>query len=88
MILADSLSRLNPTPGKSISLEQSIYAVQFSSDRLQELRQKTDADPDLAALRDTIIDGWPDNAKLLPKRLRDYWSCKDELSVEDDLVLK
>ncbi|KAK7088654.1 hypothetical protein V1264_022553 [Littorina saxatilis] len=88
MILADSLSRLNPTPSKSISLEQSIYAVQFSSDRLQELRQKTDADPDLAALRDTIIDGWPDNAKLLPKRLRDYWSCKDELSVEDDLVLK
>ena len=47
VILADSLSRLNPAAGTQINLEQSIYAVQFSPERLQELKQKTDQDEEL-----------------------------------------
>ncbi|WP_419601948.1 RNase H-like domain-containing protein, partial [Thiolapillus sp.] len=88
MVLADSLSRLNPAPDKEINLEQSICAVQFTSDKLQELKQRTNADPELTTLRDIIIGGWPDRARQLPKNLRDFWSCRDELSVEDGLVLK
>ena len=88
MILADSLSRLNPRPDTTITLEQSVYAVQFSASRLEELQQKTDADPELAKLKTFIVNGWPDDAKQLPKNLRDYWSCRDELSVQDELVMK
>ncbi|KAL8607946.1 hypothetical protein ACOMHN_005501 [Nucella lapillus] len=88
MTLADSLSRLNPRPDESISLEQAVYAVQFSTSRLEELQQKTDADSELSKLKDVIIEGWPDNAKELPKNLRDYWSCRDEMSVQDGLVMK
>ena len=47
MILADSLSRVNPAAGTQSNLEQSIYAVQFSPERLQELKQKTDQDEEL-----------------------------------------
>ena len=49
---------------------------------------ETNSDPEVTALRDIIIDGWPDSAKQLPKSLWEFWSCKDEFSVEDGLVLK
>lgn len=88
MVLADSLSRLNPSPGKEILLEKSIYAVQFTHDRLQQLKHETNKDPEITTLRDFITRGWPASAKGLPKGLREFWSCKEELTVEDDLVLK
>ena len=85
MVLADSLSRLSPIPDKEIHLEQSIYAVQFTHDKLQQLKLESESDPEVTAIRNIIIDGWPDSAKQLPKNLREFWSCKDELSVEDGL---
>ena len=88
MVLADSLSRLSPIPDKESHLEQSIYAVQFTHDKLQQLKLESESDPEVTAIRNIIIDGWPDSAKQLPKNLREFWSCKDELSVEDGLVLK
>ena len=88
MVLADSLSRLSPIPDKEIHLEQSIYAVQFTHDKLQQLKLESESDPEVTAIRNIITDGWPDSAKQLPKNLREFWSCKDELSVEDGLVLK
>ena len=38
MVLADSLSHLSPIPDKEIHFEQSVYAVQFSNDRLRQLK--------------------------------------------------
>ena len=52
------------------------------------LEQRTNADPELKTPKDIIIGGWPDSARHLPKNLRDVCSCRDELSVEDGLVLK
>ena len=63
MVLADSLSRLSPIPDKEIHLEQSIYAVQFTHDKLQQLKLESEADPEVTAIRNIIIDGWPDSAK-------------------------
>ena len=37
---------------------------------------------------ETIVDGWPNNSKHVPKAIRSYWSCRDELSVDDGLVIK
>ena len=88
MVLADSLSRLSPIPDKEIHLEQSIYAVQFTDDKLQQLKLESESDPEVTAIRNIITDGWPDSAKQLPKNLREFWSCRDELSAEDGLVLK
>ena len=38
--------------------------------------------------REQIYIGWPDKAKDIPTPLRPYWSSRDELSVENSLVLK
>ena len=63
MVLADSLSRLSPIPDKDIHLEQSIYAVQFTHEKLQQLKLESESDPEVTAIRNIIIDGWPDSAK-------------------------
>ena len=90
MVLPDMLSRLKPTSAdhQAVDLEQSIYAVQFSSERLEELKLETQKDQDLSALKEIIIKGWPDQPRKLPKSLRQYWSSRDELTVEQEIVLK
>ena len=55
MVLADSLSRLSPTPDKEIHLQQSIYAVQFTDDKLQQLKRESESDPEVTAIRKYYI---------------------------------
>ena len=86
MIYADYLSRVGPTPGPSIELEQAIHMVQISVGQLEKLRLASQQDPELSILREQIISGWPDQPKLLPKIIRSYWTLRDYLSVEDGLV--
>ena len=88
MLLADALSRINPTLGPEIDLDKSVFAVQFSTNRLQQLKEETQKDNTLTSLKDVIVNGWPENAKDLPKNLRPYWSMKDQLTTENDLILQ
>ena len=62
--------------------------MQFSSDKLSQLQQETKKDNDLSTLRDFIVDGWPDSMKEIPTQLRQYWSYREELSVENGMLLK
>ena len=62
--------------------------MQFSTDKLDELKRETKADVDLEALRAIIAHGWPDKQRLLQPALRPYWAYRDELSLEDGLILK
>ena len=62
----NSLSYLSPIPDKEIHLEQSIYAVQFTDDKLQQLKLVSESDPEVTAIKNNIIDGWTDSAKQLP----------------------
>ena len=57
--LADTLSRLGPTRGPQIDLDTTIYAVQFSTDKLAEIQRQTQSDKTL--LTETIVTGWPDD---------------------------
>ena len=63
--------------------------MQFSQDRVKQLREETARDPVLAPLRDILVSGWPDNKrKKLQKVLKPYWSYRDELSIDDGVILK
>ncbi len=42
----------------------------------------------LGPLLQVITNGWPDDPKRLQKHICQFWSCKDELSVDDGLVIK
>lgn len=88
MLLADAMSRLNPQIGPQIPLDTTIYTVTFSKDKMSQLQEQTRQDEELHLLSETIVGGWPDDPKRLPKCIRHYWSCRDELSVDDGFVIK
>ena len=89
--IADALSRLSPEETTPLdSQEVSIHTVfpQFSQSVLQHLREESSKDPELTALRSVIITGWPNAKKDIPPSLRSYWNFRDELTVEDGLIMK
>ena len=88
MLLADPLSRLNPLPSEGTLDLHKVCLVQFTDTRLDSLRQDTSADPELSGLREIIYSGWPEKQKQVPVHLRKYWAYRDELSVENGLILK
>ena len=88
MLLADGLSRLPSTEDSHIGLDLQVHLVHFGAGKLQELKEETGRDPTLTDLRDVIVTGWPNTRKGLPPSLRQFWSYRDELSVEDGLILK
>ena len=58
------------------------------SDSLHQLRVSMQADDELALLKHTIMQGWPSSIKQLPPVLQPYWTFREELTVEDGLILK
>ena len=46
------------------------------------------ADDELALLKHTIMQGWPSSIKQIPPILQPYWTFREELTVEDGLILK
>lgn len=91
MILPDSLSRI-PCQGNAkdqeIDLSLNVCMVQFSTSRLEELREATKQDEELFRLLKCIVQGFPENQKDIHQCIRKYWSFRDELSVEDGIILK
>lgn len=55
---------------------------------MSTLKSETSSDPELNALKEIIIEGWPEKRKQVPKPLQVYWAYRDELSIENGLILK
>ncbi len=87
ILLADSLSRPPSATNRHIDLDLHIHFVQFSAERLSKIKLGTAKDKTLAELKEIIVTGWPEKMKDLPKPLRAYWPFRDELSVENGLIL-
>ena len=89
MVLADSLSRSpNTTDPAEINLDVQVNMVQFSRNRLEELREHTQSDPTLCKLTKLIVSGLPESRRDIHPDVRPYWSFRDELSIDDGLILK
>ena len=88
MLLADPLSRLNPLPSEGSLDLQTVCLVRFSVAKLDILKQDTTSDPELSALWEIIHSGLPKKQKQVPSQLRKYWSYRDELSIENGVILK
>ena len=89
LLLADGLSRLpNPRSREEIDLDVMVSMVQFSNNKILELRRETDTDTILRDLQEVIIRGWPKTRADIPIILRPFWCYRDELSVEDGVILK
>ena len=89
MTLPDSLSRLpKNTVDPQIELNINVSYVQFSTPKLAELRTATENDDELVTLKRFISQGFPAIRHEIPKKIRHYWSFRDQLSIDDGLIIK
>ena len=87
MVIADTLSRYSPEDTPEILLDISVNHVYIDAEKKREYQLAIKDDPLLSALADTIIAGWPDDIKDVPKALRPYYGQHVSLTVEDGLIL-
>ncbi len=88
-IFADTLSRLLSTQNNNpVELDVRVDFVCFSTERVERIREASRQDNILHRLAEIIITGWPENIKHVPKPIRPYWPYRDELSVENGIILK
>ena len=91
MLLADALSCLPSRTDTEIKLDLwvdaiSIYA--FSQRHLTKVAAEMQWDPVLSTVHRFTLNGWPDRQGHVPRAARFYWSFRDELSINGDLLTK
>ena len=90
--LADCLSRLGCLQDKiklpRLKVHLLTTHLSATSDKLQQIRQATQDDDTMALLKYTITHGWPQTVQELPKKLQAYWTFREEMTIEDGLILK
>ena len=90
--LADCLSRLGCLQDKiklpRLKVHLLTTHLSATSDKLQQIHQATQDDDTMALLKYTITFGWPNTVQELPKELQAYWTFREEMTVEDGLILK
>ena len=87
MVIADTLLRYSPEDTPEILLDISVNHVYIDAEKKRDYQLAIKDDPLLSDLADTIITGWPDDIKDVPKALRPYHGQSDSLTVEDGLIL-
>ena len=90
--LADCLSWLGGQKDTINLPELHLYQIASQlcawSDSLHQLKLAIQEDDELALLKHTLTQGWPSIIKEVPNVLQLHWTFREELTVEDGLVLK
>ena len=87
MVIPGTLSRFSPRPGPDLPLDIAIHHAHITPDCKEAFQQAFVNDPEMQALADLIITGWPEDIKEVPHPLHPYWQHQESLTVEDGLVL-
>lgn len=90
MVLADALSRMPTlTDDTDIRLDDiQIDMMNFSATKQQDIREHTLDDHVLSKLAQIIHEGWPETRQQLPIELRDFWSYREQLGLQDGIIFK
>ena len=73
MVIPDTLSCFSPRPGPDLPLDNAIHHACIMPDRKEAFQQAFMNDPEMQALADLIITGWPEDIKEVPHPLHPYW---------------
>ena len=91
--IIDALSRVSPSSRDTLS-DIDIEVHHFntllcaSPTRLQEIRHATAQDAALNSLTEMVSHGWPNQRKDCPDHLAPHWNYRDEIGIQDGLLLK
>jgi hypothetical protein len=71
--------------------EESVNHTSFLNviaDRLKQIQQHTAQDMVLQVLKTTILSGWPETRQEVPIVIRDYWTFREEMTVQNGVIFK
>ena len=88
MVIPDTLSWFSPQPGLDLPLDITIHHGHIVPDCKEAFQQAFVNDPEMRALANLIITGWPKDIKGVPCPLCPYWQHRETLAIEDGLVLQ
>lgn len=91
--IADCLSRVAPRPsghieGIDLNVHSMISYLNFAPTRVEDIRVETSQDPLLKQLVSMVLTGWPSNRADCPGILLPFWNFRDEIGVQDGILLK
>ena len=90
--VADCLSQLGCIKDNIVLPKLRVNAItqQLSNpdDVIQDIRLETAKDDELSLLKHIVTRGWPDQIREVPKEVQLYWTFREELTVENGLLLK
>ena len=91
MLLADALSHLLSRTNTEIKLDLRVDAISmfvFTPRCLTKIAAETQWDPILLTVHRLTLNGWPDRQGHVPRAARFYWSFRDELSIDGNILTK
>ena len=89
MIIADRLSRFPSwRENAPIELHQNIQHLTFTPDKINIIRGAVETDPILSTVYHITLNGWPSKISKVPRIARQFWGARDELMIEDGVLLK
>ena len=86
--LPDTLSRQPLPENNEILFDKQISYTRFSEPRLALIKNETKDEKQLQDLCTIIKNGWPTERITLPQNLRELWPYRDELTYENNMVIK
>lgn len=90
LFLADTLSRAYTEEcSEEPHLDLDVMTVlSISPPRMTELKDVTLKDTTMQKLKHYITNGWPDHQRSIPPELHPFFAFRDELVLENDIVMK
>ena len=92
MFLVDTLSRAYLPSHVQVESEfETINVANYlpiSQARLSQIQHETEKDESLQTLKAVIQQGWPDDKSALPSVVSPYLNIRDEISIQDGLIVK
>ena len=89
IILANRLSRFSSRKENTpIELHQNIQHIAFTPDQINIIRGSVERDPILSTVYWLTLNGWPDKINQVPRIVRQFGGARDELTIEEGILLK
>ena len=93
MYIANLLSRaylpeVGIEDGKEFELVNMVKLLPARDQKLSEIQRETEADQTLQVVKSLILKGWPNDKSDLPLQAASHYSLRDELTVQDGVILR
>ena len=86
-VIPDTLSQFSQQPGPNFPLDIAIHHAHIMPTCKEAFQQAFVNNPEMRALTNLIITGWPEDIKEVPCPLCLYWQHRETLTIKDGLVL-